>query len=167
MPVQLQKILLPTDFSETAHQAQQYAIALAERFHCDLHLLHVVPQVTIPLPEASTSWTLPDTNQRQQVEEAQFQLLKMISPKWAEEHHSVQVTKVGYPVEEIVKYAKDEEIDLIVIGTHGHTGFARLLLGSTAEKIVRLATCPVLTVHPQGHQFVSEFETTQTTSLAT
>ncbi len=156
MLVQIGRILFPTDFSEPAKQAQRYAMALADKFGSELHLLHIVPQVTIPLPEASTSWTLPDTDQREQLEEAQSRLLKEISLEWVDAHHAVQVAKVGYPVEEIVNYAKEQDIDLIVIGTHGHTGFTHLLLGSTAEKIVRLATCPVLTVHPQGHQFVSD-----------
>ena len=57
MFVQLDRILFPTDFSEPANQAQQYAIGLANKFECELHILHVVPLVTIPLPEASSSWT--------------------------------------------------------------------------------------------------------------
>ena len=56
---------------------------------------------------------------------------------------------VGFPVEEIMKYANDHNIDLLVVGTHGHTGLAHLLMGSVAEKLVRLSTCPVLTVHPK------------------
>lgn len=158
MFVQLRRILFPTDFSEPARQAQQYAIALAERFECELHLLHVVPQVMIPLPEAGTSWTVPEADQRQQVEDAQRRLIEELEATHQKNRNLVQVVKVGYAVEEIVNYAKDEDIDLIVIGTHGHTGFAHLLMGSVAEKIVRLATCPVLTVHPKGHQFVSDSE---------
>lgn len=156
MFVDLRRILFPTDFSEPARQAQQYATALAERFQCELHLLHIVPQLTLPLPEASTSWTLPEADQRLQVEEAQRQLIDDVKSSGLKQLDTVQVVKVGYAVEEIVNYAKDHDIDLIVIGTHGHTGFAHLLMGSVAEKIVRLATCPVLTVHPKGHQFVSE-----------
>jgi nucleotide-binding universal stress UspA family protein len=67
---------------------------------------------------------------------------------------AIRTVTVGFPVEEIMKYAADHDIDLIVVGTHGHTGLSHLLLGSVAEKLVRLATCPVLTVHPKGHQFV-------------
>lgn len=159
MFVELRRILFPTDFSEPAKQAQHYAIALADKFDSELHLLHVVPQITIPLPEASSSWTLPESDLQQQVEDAQMRLLQEIGPQWIDRHRAVQAVKIGYVVEEIVQYAKDEEIDLIVLGTHGHTGLTHLLMGSTAEKVVRLATCPVLTVHPKGHQFVSEFQT--------
>jgi nucleotide-binding universal stress UspA family protein len=91
----------------------------------------------------------------------------VIGPQWAERHRAVQVVKVGYAVEEIVKYAKDQEIDLIVIGTHGHTGFAHLLLGSIAEKVVRMATCPVLSVHPKDHPFVTVTATEQSALTAT
>ena len=156
MQVQIRRILIPTDFSEPAKQAQAYAIALAERFGSELHLMHIVPQITIPLPDSSSSWTLPDSDQRAQVKEAETRLLQELDSKWAKERGVVQVAKVGYAVEEIVQYANDKEIDLIVIGTHGHSGLAHFILGSVAEKIVRMATCPVLTVHPKGHQFISD-----------
>jgi nucleotide-binding universal stress UspA family protein len=61
---------------------------------------------------------------------------------------------MGFPIEEITKYSSEHAIDMIVVGTHGHTGLAHLLLGSVAEKLVRLSTCPVLTVHPKGHPFL-------------
>jgi universal stress protein A len=156
MQIQLQRILVPTDFSGPAKQALQYAIAMADRFGSDVHLLHVIEQPVIPFPEASTSWTLPSTDQREQIGVAQQRLIEQIDPKWAADHSATQVVKVGFAVDEIVKYAKEEDIDLIVLGTHGHTGFAHLLLGSVAEKVVRIATCPVLTVHPKGHQFVAD-----------
>lgn len=156
MQVQIRRILIPTDFSEPAKEAQAYAIALAERFDSELHLMHIVPQVTIPLPDSSSSWTLPDSDQRAQVKEAETRLLQELDSKWAKERGVVQVAKVGYAVEEIVQYAKEKEIDLIVIGTHGHSGLAHFILGSVAEKIVRMANCPVLTVHPKGHQFISD-----------
>ena len=66
----------------------------------------------------------------------------------------VRDVRVGTPFLEIVRYAKETAIDLIVIGTHGRSGLAHVLLGSTAEKIVRKAPCPVLTVRPEGHDFV-------------
>ncbi len=156
MSVQIRRILFPTDFDDPAAEARKYAIALTEQFDGELHLLHIVPYATIPLPEASTAWTLPATDERLQVKEAESQLRDEINPNWAAEHHVVEAAKVGNAVEEIVKYAKEQEIDLIVLGTHGHMGFAHLLMGSVAEKVVRLATCPVLTVHPSGHQFLCD-----------
>ena len=65
-------------------------------------------------------------------------------------------TEVGVraPFTEIIRFAKDKDIDLIVMGTHGHTGLAHVLLGSVAEKVVRKAPCPVLTVRHPEHEFV-------------
>ena len=159
MFVSIRRILFPTDFSEQAKEAQKYAMALADRFGAELHLLHVVPEVAMPLPDSTTSWTLPAADLKLQVEAAERQLLHDLGPDWAEERRTVHTAVVGNAVEEIVKYAKEHEIGLIVIGTHGRTGLSHLLLGSVAEKLVRLATCPVLTVHPQGHQFLIDDRT--------
>ena len=78
----------------------------------------------------------------------------MLDPKWSEERHVVCATAQGTPFLEIIRYAKRNDIDLIVATTHGRTGFSRLLLGSSAEKIVRKALCPVMVVRPTGRQFV-------------
>ena len=63
-------------------------------------------------------------------------------------------TRLGSPFVKIIEYAKEHQIDLIVMGTHGRTGLPHVLIGCVAERVVRMAPCPVLTVHPQGHQFV-------------
>jgi len=154
MFVSIRRILFPTDFSEPAKEAQKYAMALADRFGAELHLIHVVPEVAMPLPDSTTAWTLPAADLKLQVAAAEKRLLQDLGPDWAEERRTVHAAVVGNAVEEIVKYAKEHEIGMIVIGTHGRTGLSHLLLGSVAEKLVRLATCPVLTVHPQGHQFL-------------
>ena len=167
MFVSIRRILFPTDFSEPAKEAQKYAMALADRFGAELHLLHVVPEVAMPLPDSTTSWTLPAADLKLQVEAAEQRLLQDLGPDWAEERRTVHTAVVGNAVEEIVKYAKEHEIGLIVIGTHGRTGLSHLLLGSVAEKLVRLATCPVLTVHPQGHQFLIDDRTSPPTSAQT
>lgn len=155
MFVSIHRILFPTDFSEPAMEAQKYAMALADRFGAELHLLHVVaPEVAMPLPDSTTSWMLPATDLKLLVETAEKRLLQELGSGWTEGCRTKHTAVVGNAVEEIVKYAKEHEIELIVIGTHGRTGLSHLLLGSVAEKLVRLATCPVLTVHPQGHQFL-------------
>ena len=152
MFISIRSILFPTDFSDTAKEAQQYAMALADRFGAELHLLHVVPLV-MPYADVSTSWAMPDVDMQPQVEAAEKRLALELGPQWAEERRTVHTVVVGYVVEEIVKYSKDRNIDMIVIGTHGRTKLSHLLLGSVAEKLVRLATCPVLSVHPKGHPF--------------
>jgi universal stress protein A len=140
MFVSIRRILFPTDFSAPAKEAQKYAMALADRFGAELHLLHVVPEVAMPLPDSTTAWTLPSADLKLLVEAAQKRLLVELGPDWAEERRTVHTAVVGNAVEEIVKYANEHEIGMIVIGTHGRTGLSHLLLGSVAEKLVRLAT---------------------------
>ncbi len=146
MAIDVRRILLPTDFSDPARYAQQYAKTLAERFGAELHLLHVVPELTMPLSDSL--WSMTDAEQQLHIRRANIRLPEEVGSQWSKEHRTVCAVRVGYTAEEIVKYANECAIDLIVIGTHGMTGLSRLLLGSVAEKIVRLATCPVLTVHP-------------------
>lgn len=160
MTVEIRRILLPTDFSAPAKQAQQYAIELAERFGAQLHLIHVVPQLPLPFPDSNSVWVVPDIDVKSQIEVAKRRLEQEVSTEWASSHSCVSSVEAGFAVDEIVRYATKNDIDLIVVGTHGHTGLNRLLLGSVAEKIVRLAQCPVLTVHPKGHVFASDVDAT-------
>lgn len=148
MIVSIRRILFPTDFSEPARHAQGYAKTLAEKFGAELHVIHVVPEVIMPATDSIAVWTLPEGSMKAQVESAERQLASVAGDA------AIRTVTVGFPVEEIMKYAKEHSIDLLVVGTHGHTGLSHLLLGSVAEKLVRLASCPVLTVHPTGHQFV-------------
>jgi nucleotide-binding universal stress UspA family protein len=141
--------LFATDFSEPARVAQQYALTMAEKFAAELHALHVVPEIILPATDSYTAWTLPEGGMKAQMDAAEQHLQKEIGSAAA-----TRQIVMGFPIEEIMKYATDHEIDLIVVGTHGHTGLAHMLMGSVAEKLVRLSTCPVLTVHPKGHQFL-------------
>lgn len=143
-------ILHPTDFSECAAHAEAEAARLASRLGATLVLLHVA--VEAPL----YSEGILSMKATQQVYEAQR--------KWAGETLEHRVTALratgidarwvlrpGVPFEEIVAAAGDERADLIVMGTHGRTGLSRFLLGSVAERVIRLAPCPVLTVRsPRG-----------------
>ena len=155
MIISIKRILFPTDFSEPAREAQLYAQALAERFGAELHLLHVVPMV-VPYPDAASPYIMPETEMQVQVEAADNRLRDLLDPVWSKKHPVVHSAVMGLAVDEILDYAKKQDVDLIVVGTHGHTGLTRLLIGSVAEKLVRIATCPVLTVHPTGHQFLVE-----------
>lgn len=153
MMIAIKRILFPTDFSESAKKARQYAVALTDRFGSELHLIHVVPPL-MPYPDAASPWVMPNDENQRQVEIAAQHLRRELDPAWSDGHNPTFVAVSGFAVDEILKYANDTNIDLIVVGTHGHTGLSRMLIGSVAEKIVRTATCPVLTVHPKGHQFV-------------
>ncbi len=156
MAVDVRRILFPTDFSDSAHSAQQYAKLLAEQFGAELHLLHVVSELTMPL--ADSLWSMTDAEQQLRIKHAIRRLPEEVGVQWSKEYRTVCAVKVGHTVEEIMNYSNEHEIDLIVIGTHGMTGLSRLLLGSVAEKLVRLATCPVLTVHPDEHRSVPNGE---------
>lgn len=153
MLVSIHKILFPTDFSAPAVEAQHYALALAEKMGAELHVLHVVVPPTIPFPDSTTSWTMPETGVNDLIQQAEQRIAREVAA-WPEECRVITSVTTGFAVDEIVNYSKQNEIDLIVAGTHGLTGLSHLLLGSVAEKLVRVATCPVLTVRPGGHQFV-------------
>jgi nucleotide-binding universal stress UspA family protein len=87
-------------------------------------------------------------------EAAEKALTRVLDPQWSAGRTVVQAVVEGSPKVEIVRYARLHAIDLIVLATHGRTGLAHLIIGSVAESVVRTAPCPVLTVHPEGHQFV-------------
>ena len=165
MIVSIRRILFPTDFSGPAAEAQKYADALVDRLGAELHLLHVVVPPVIPYPDSSTSWTMPETGLIDQVNDAKRRFAEEIS-SCREERKVVSSVVTGFAVEEIVKYAEEHVIDLIVVGTHGLTGLSHFLIGSVAEKLVRVATCPVLTVRPSGHQFLIEGSQVSSAALA-
>lgn len=148
MTTQIRRILFATDFSDTAKKAQAYAATLAASLNSELHALTVVID-PVPLPSATGISIRPKEDPLPQlVRTAELQLSDQMSTEITsglKVHCSV---KVGDPVLEIMQYAKLHDIELIVMGTRGRTGLAHLLIGSVAETIVRMATCPVLTVRP-------------------
>jgi nucleotide-binding universal stress UspA family protein len=142
--IKLERILIPTDFSECSRQATNYAIELAKRFDAQIYLLHVVePLPMIPAEFLITAQT-----------EAEKQLRVWLGDEPNHPAAAAQEIRRGRPFVQITRYAKENDIDLIVIGTHGHGPLTHVLIGSVAEKVVRKASCPVLTVGPEGHQFV-------------
>lgn len=153
--IRLNRILLPTDLSEFAAPAAEYACAVAEKFGAELHLLYVVAEVYPVLdPEYGTTFW-PVEYMEQEEEYARKQLDALPAGDWKGRLRTVRATRRGHPYPEIVRYSRENEIDLIVMGTHGRTGLTHALLGSVAEKVVRHAPCPVLTVRPPGHVFAA------------
>ncbi len=154
MKVQIQRILCPVDFSDSSDHAMRYAAALAENFKSELTLLHVVAPLVAALPGETA---LPNTLQANidELAEACRERLEQTVGKLAPLGLTVQHKVLnGVPFIEIIRYARDAEIDLIVMGTHGRTGLGHLLIGSVAERVVRKAPCPVLTVKHPEHEFV-------------
>ena len=152
--IQLKKVLYPTDFSELSLVALKYARSFAEQFDAELHCLHV-------LDEAYQYWLAlgpdgvpvgPDT--RQLLKTSKEHMAKFTDEHLDDAPNLIVQVNTGRPFVEIIRYARDCEIDLIVISTHGRSGLNHVFMGSVAEKVVRKAPCPVLTVKSPEHEFV-------------
>ena len=134
-----EQILVPTDFSTDADHALEHAIGLAQQFQSRLTLLHVV---FLYLPSSAEAGFPAYTAQLKREADQQLQ-----GPRNRAEEANVAVeafTEMGVPADKIVEVARDRHVDVIVMGTQGRTGLPHLLLGSVAERVVRLAPCPVL-----------------------
>ena len=153
--IKLDRILVPTDFSDFSKPALTYGCAMAARFNAELHLLHVVPDPAMLVPEAAAFSV---ESMEAQTEALRVESMKTLSTLptdgWSDGKPVVREIRVGAAFMEIIDYAREKDIDLIVIGTHGRSGLMHVLMGSVAERIVRKSPCPVLTVKPEGHQFV-------------
>jgi nucleotide-binding universal stress UspA family protein len=144
----IRKILVPTDFSDCSDAALEYGRHLAQAFGAALHVLHVV-QDPYTQPWAAEAFPAPLGDLLVQWEEQARKRMLDGLPE-GERDRTTIATQIGSPFFEIVRYAQDEQIDMIVLGTHGRGPIGHMLLGSVAEKVVRKAPCPVLTVrHPQ------------------
>ena len=152
--IDLKKILVPTDFSEFGQHALLYGCELAKRFGAELHLLNVVQDAVTMFPEPNMMGTSMNDLVADMQSLSEKQLEEMPGLSGSEDLNVVRKVCVGPAFLEIIRYAKEQEIDLIVIGTHGRTGLKHMLLGSVAEKVVRKAPCPVLTVSHPEHEFV-------------
>ena len=134
-------ILSPTDFSEPSAAALNYARQLAQVFDSALHVLHVVPNLAAdaygyPSADLTATWE----------QNARAQLAQLLPEEDRARVQGQIATRVGNPVLEILRYADELHADLIVMGTHGRGPIEHLFMGSVAERIVRKASCPVLTV---------------------
>jgi len=149
------KILFCTDFSENSDYAFTYALDLARNYQSRLLILHVTPETIHP--EQLSIYLTPEKLEELKVsqEKALEQDFKTHYLEKMGEFKNVQVIyREGKPFYEIIQVARKETADLIAMGTHGGTGLDHVLLGSTAEKVVRKSPCPVLTVRLPGKQFV-------------
>jgi nucleotide-binding universal stress UspA family protein len=141
MPIK--SILHPTDFSENARRAFELACALARDYGAKLLLLHVRPLPVVP-PTEIVEFP-PEPGAYHDALREKLEALKPDDPRIVVERYRL----VGDESEEIVRFAEDKGCDLIVMGTHGRSGLGRLIMGSVAEKVLREAPCPVVTVkHP-------------------
>jgi nucleotide-binding universal stress UspA family protein len=148
--IRLERILAPTDFSDCSKLATEYACELSAKYSATLHVLHAFHPPAMAEPYLGLLIDDPEFPQRI----AQKQLDEWNVPAFEMVSEIERAVREGVPFVEIVRYAREHEIDLCVIGTHGRTGLLHALIGSVAEKVVRKSPCPVLTVRPKGHQFV-------------
>jgi nucleotide-binding universal stress UspA family protein len=152
--IKISKVLVATDFSEASEPALLYGREFARTFGASLHVLHVVDNPTM--------WAWPEAVSldfaRLQTEfevHARNALDQIVTPEDREQLGAVTATRTGISTAcEIAAYAKAEGIDLIIMGTHGRGMVGHVLMGSVAEKIVRIAPCPVLTVRHPEHEFI-------------
>jgi nucleotide-binding universal stress UspA family protein len=152
--IALKNVLVPTDFSEPSRQALEYGRHFARQFGARLHVLHTVENVMLPggveVPVAAM----------QQVEQgleavATRQMKESITADDRVTLDPVTVVRAARTAAiDIVEYAREHDIDLIVMGTHGRGAWGHLLMGSVAERVVRSAPCPVLTVHAVERDFL-------------
>lgn len=150
--IKLKEILLPTDLSEYSGHALAYAHELASTYKSRLHLVHVVDTHWVG-PANAAEFPGQVSNYMQEFRRSGAEALE----RMADSLKDVAVERsiiVGAPHVEIVRYARDNEIDVIVLATHGRRGLAHALIGSVAEKVVQMAPCPVLTVKHPEHEFV-------------
>jgi universal stress protein A len=141
----MKRILVPVDFSECSKKAVTYAAAFAKQFDAELILLHVVQPYPI-VPEMATVDVDMVQEGRKQREVLRLTIGDALPVSTA--------MRSGPAAAEIVRAARELGSDLIVLSTQGHTGITRVILGSTAEQVVRLAPCPVLVVRQKEHEFV-------------
>jgi nucleotide-binding universal stress UspA family protein len=154
--INIKRILFPTDFSEYSRHALKYAMALAERFKAKLYLLHVCEYSVTGAGMEDYHLAIPEV--AAELERRERKALSTIVTGVRERGIDVEpIFLIGRAYQSIAKAATDFEIDIVALATHGNKGLTHLVFGSTAEKVVRLAPYPVLTVKSPSpeHDFVT------------
>ncbi len=151
--IKLKRVLVPTDFSESARHALSYGISFAREYQAELVLLHVVE--TIAVGYASDLFPVPMAEVFEEISSyAKSELAKLGCEARERTKLVREILAQGKPSAEIVRVAREETADMIVLGTHGKGMLDKALFGSTTERVVRCAPCPVLTCHLSEHEFV-------------
>lgn len=145
MEPNIKKILVPIDFSDYSKSALKYAVSFAKLFNSEMVLIYVVEPIIYPpdfsmgqiaIPSVNTEWDKTAIEQLEKLSKSEIPVNIKVKT----------LVKTGKPFVEIIETASEENVDLIIIATHGHSGVEHILFGSTAEKVVRKAPCPVLTL---------------------
>lgn len=155
----IQRILVPIDFSEYSKSSLRYAVDFAQNFHSQLLLIYVVEPVIYPPDFSMGQIGIPSMDA--EMDKRAVEELKTLARNEIPEGVPCRtIIKTGKPFIEIIDTAKEENVDLIIIASHGHTGVEHLLFGSTADKVVRKAPCPVLTLREpiKGFDYKEQFK---------
>lgn len=147
----VKRILFPVDFSEGSDNALPYAADMAKHYGAKLYLFHVIQDIA-----EATGWYVPHVSLDELYRDMEKNAAKQMEKYGIEELRGVKdierIVVKGTPYKEILQFAGENETDIIVIGTHGRKGLDRVIFGSTAEKVVRDAPCPVLSVRLPQHE---------------
>lgn len=143
--IEIKRILCPTDFSEASMAAFPLAATMARHMQAQLYLMHVVREVPYAAPDPNYHFEVPEY-ERYLTADAEKKLSQITEPLTAQGVSTVKLLLHGNVADQILKAVEDHSVDMIVMATHGETGWRRLVFGSVAEKVVRQATCPVLTI---------------------
>ncbi len=146
--ISLKNILFATDFSEASQAALPYAAAIARRYDSQLHIAHIVSPASYIIPSQPGDPITVDSIHEAALADVRERMQTLASHLETIPHHTY--VREGEVWESLSDIILAHGIDLLVVGTHGRTGVQKLLLGSKAEEILRLAPCPVLTVGPKA-----------------
>jgi len=159
MEPEINKVLVPIDFSDYSKSSLKYAVNFAKHFNASLILVYVIEPVIYP-PDFSMGQIAIPTPGLEMDKRAAEELDKLAEKEIPSNLSVRKIIKTGKPFVEIIETAAEEDVDIIIIATHGHSGVEHILFGSTAEKVVRKAPCPVLTLREpaKGFKFKEEMK---------
>ncbi|MEI7820653.1 MAG: universal stress protein [Verrucomicrobiota bacterium] len=146
----IRRILVPIDFSEHSQKALRYALAFARQFEAEVMLVHIVEQMVYP-----GDWMYPPLAATDfEAEKREKMISRLQALDAGSGIRTKHIVRLGRAWQEVIEIAQEMKCDMIILATHGYTGLKHALLGSVAEKIVRHAPCPVLTVRPEERDFL-------------
>ncbi len=148
--INIKNILCPVDHSDCSKEALKYAVSFAMKDHSKLYLLHVIDIRAFDESINAMTTQIPDDETLKQLK---TKLLDCIPEEIRDDMDVEALVVQGIPFVEIISTAKKNDVDMIVLGSHGRTGITHMMMGSVSEKVVRKAPCPVLTVRKSDHKF--------------
>jgi universal stress protein A len=148
--IHLKRILVPVDFSDPSDQALRYAIRFAQHFGGEITLLHIVQPSVPPYPEVAPYFDYTE----EELENAEKAMQTLVARPMLKSCPLQTALRTGLAAHEIVEAARELDSDLIVIATHGYTGWKHFCIGSTTERVVRTAPCPVFVVREKQHELI-------------